>query len=240
MIRPLLSASTLALLAGAASAQVAPDFSEFIDQTTAGRAVDVIYQDFDGDKVLEAVVVDREPSEENGLRSWKMLVSLPEPMVALEWSGAEVRIEIEEPKGPVVWSDGITWAFDGESAYPHYDLVREEFSKLRPPTETEIGFLAAAGYPDVVPSYTETLKLDLGPYPGFEILMGLNDDMYRADDSFDTPYFIFSQSGELLLEGRSNFLPSIFAHPEGGVQVIEDHGDWLELIRHPMAAPQQD
>ena len=236
MIRNLVALTALTLSAGAASAQVDPGLADLIEEISGDRAVDVIYQDFDGDKILEAVVVDRDPREDGAGRDWKLLASQPEPIVALHWLGDEVRVEIDEPRGPVIWSDGITWAFDGERAYPHYDLVREEISKLRQPTDQEVGFLGAAGYTDVVKHYTEVLKLDLGAAPGFELLIALNDDAYRGPD-FDTPYLIFSQSGELLFEGRSVFHPAIFRHPEGGIQLIEDRGEHLELIRLPLTQP---
>lgn len=234
MTRILIASASLALIAGASSAQVAPEFADFIAAAAEGREVDVIYQDFDGDKILEAVVVDRAERGDFAGRDWQLLISQPEPMVALQWAGAEVRVEIDEPVGPVIWSDGITWAFDGEKAYPHFDLVRQEYSRLRQPTPAEIGYLAEAGYTDVVPFYTEVLKVDLGAVPGFELLVTLNDDLYRGD-LFDTPYLIFSQGGELLHEGRSIFHPAIFRHPEGGIQLIEDRGEHLELVRLPLA-----
>lgn len=234
MIRSCIAASALTLIAGAAAAQVAQEFSDFIEAASEGREVDVIYQDFDGDKILEAVVIDRAARGDFAGRDWKLLVSQPEPMVALEWAGSEVRVETDEPRGPVIWSDGITWALDAEGAYPHFDLVRQEYSRLRQPTPTEIGYLAAAGYSDVVPFYTEVLKIDLGAAPGHELLITLNDDLYRGE-LFDTPYLIFSQEGELLQEGRSIFHPAIFRHPEGGIQLIEDRGEHLELVRLPLA-----
>jgi hypothetical protein len=233
----------LALLAlpGAALAiePVAPALQDMANDLAAGGGR-VVWQDFDGDGAVEALVWAAGPDGAPGT-SWELLAGA-EPQVVFRWEAASTEVIPTDPQGAVIQADGITWAWDGRRVRPHYDLVIQNIQNITPPLPKDREMLAAVGFTDLVDEYTQVLRLDLLPaVAGRESIVALADEMYRGAD-FSTPYFIFTEEGELLLQGLSIFHPAIFSHPDGGLSLIEETGAGMSLVRlgEPQAAADPD
>lgn len=116
---------------------------------------------------------------------------------------------------PVVRIDGVTMAYDGQTAFPVADLISNGYFKDLSPDEDDLVWLSEKTHQDVSSSDVMKVVGDLSP---------AGEDVIYSVSSSNTPnssaWFIRSSAGNEILRGFSMDYPRIYQDGKGGYKVL--------------------
>lgn len=187
--------------------------------------VDVFYTDMSGDGQAEALVI-MDDCDHAGACSWRLYAHRGGNIAIVGGDRAgDISFAGTHGGGAVVWSDGVTWAYSGYSAYPFGSVL--DTLRSYPGAATDLEVLNAqsdfrvvdAGGVDV---FVADFLPDLPGAERFYRVSGL-ENSYGMEGH---PYALADAGGRLIDHGFSLDYPSIFAREDGGLTIFTNgpHG----------------
>lgn len=181
--------------------------------------VDVFYTDMSGDGQAEALVI-MDDCDADGTCSWRLYAHRGGNIAIVGGDrAADVSFAGTEGGGAVVWSDGVTWAYGGYSAYP-FGSVLEQLSPS-PGTATDLDVINAQDEFSVTKAasidvYLADFLPEVAGAERFYQVRGL-ENSYGA---MGYPYALADDKGRLLDYGFSIDTPAVFLREDDGLAVL--------------------
>lgn len=181
--------------------------------------LDVFYTDMSGDGQAEALVI-LDDCDSAGVCTWRLYAHRGGNIAIVGGDrGADISFAGTHGGGAVVWSDGVTWAYSGYSAYPFGSVL----DHLRSSPGTAADLQAINAQRDFRVSDAGGLDVfvaDFLPHlPGAERFYRVSglENSYGMEGY---PYAMADAGGRLIDHGFSIDYPAVFAREDGGLTIF--------------------
>lgn len=191
----------------------------------SANILETVVTDLDADGLEERLILtDRCMDEDPERCEWVVLSEREtgDVIVSGQGWGQTTYAVATNPRGGVVWSDGVTWAMTPSGAlYPYHHLLEQAGIRTSPGRMSD--YEAVERHTDMKNRKAMEIRVlshDLDGDKIHERVLMIEGLEYSLGGRF-MPYLIINRAGEMLMMGYSEDPPRIFVHPDGGSSVID-------------------
>lgn len=208
------------------------EMENFVYNIDAAEGIlDASYSDMSGDGQAEALVILND-CDADGSCSWRLYAHRGGNVSIVGGDrGRDVAFSGTDGGGAVVWSDGVTWAYSGYSAYP-FGSSLDGLTPTRG-TASDVEIMNAQpefnlrGAPTDIDVYLADFLPGMEGAERFYVARGLQNSYGTSG----YPYALADAHGRLLDYGMSLDTPAVFPREGGGLTILTNGAAGISAVQ---------